>query len=85
MVELANFTNHDIRRTVRTRLSRIKGIDLETREAILAHVKPGIQRVYDHHAYLDEKREALELWAGVLRKMVEPPSTSNVVPIRAAR
>ena len=82
-VELAHFVNHDMRRTVRTRLPRIKGIDLETREAILAHVKPGMQRVYDAHAYLDEKREALELWAAVLRQIVEPPPASNVVPIRA--
>ena len=81
--ELANFTNHDIRRSVRTRLSRIKGINLETREAILAHVKPGMQRVYDAHEYFDEKREALELWAAALWLIVEPPPASNVVPIRA--
>jgi integrase len=80
-VELVHFTNHDIRRTVRTRLSRIKGIDLETREAILAHVKPGIQRVYDVYEYFDEKREALELWATELRRIVEPPPT-NVVSLR---
>jgi hypothetical protein len=42
-----------------------------------------MQRVYDAHAYLDEKREALELWAAVLRQIVEPPPASNVVPIRA--
>jgi len=35
---LAHWTNHHIRRTVRSRLSRLKGIDLETREAILAHL-----------------------------------------------
>ena len=46
-------------------------------------MKPGIQRVYDVYEYFDEKREALELWAGVLRQIVEPPPTSNVVPIRA--
>jgi integrase len=80
-VVLAHWTNHDIRRTVRSRLSRIKGISLEAREAILAHVKPGIQRVYDVHDYLDEKREALEAWAAELRRIVEPPP-ANVVPIR---
>jgi integrase len=81
-VELAHFTNHDIRRTVRSRMSRLKGVSLETREAILAHVKPGIQRVYDVYEYLDEKREALELWAAALRQIVEPPPSDNVVPIR---
>jgi integrase len=82
-VELAHWTTHDIRRSVRSRMSRLKGISLEAREAVLAHVKPGIQRVYDVYEYFDEKREALELWAGVLRQIVEPPP-ANVVPIRRA-
>jgi integrase len=80
-VVLAHWTNHDIRRTVRSRMSRLKGISLEAREAVLAHVKPGIQRVYDVYEYFDEKREALELWAGALRQLVDPPAP-NVVPIR---
>jgi integrase len=83
-VELAHWVTHDIRRTVRSRLSRIKGIDLETREAVLAHVKPGIQRTYDVHDYFDEKREALALWAARLRQIVEPPpAASNVIPMHA--
>lgn len=82
-VKLAHWTNHDIRRTVRSRLSRIKGIDLETREAILAHVKPGMQRVYDVHDYFDEKREALQLWAAAVRLIVDPPA-GNVIPMRGA-
>ncbi|MFZ2159337.1 MAG: integrase family protein [Bradyrhizobium sp.] len=80
-VELAHWVNHDIRRTVRSKLSRIKGLDLETREAVLAHVKPGMQGVYDQYEYFDEKREALELWAARLRQIVDPPA-GNVVPIR---
>jgi integrase len=81
-VEMAHWVNHDIRRTVRSKLSRIKGLDLETREAILAHVKPGMQGVYDQYEYFDEKREGLELWAEMLRQIVEPPAAANVVPIR---
>lgn len=71
-VVLAHWTNHDIRRTVRSRLSRLKGISLDAREAVLAHVKPGIQRVYDVYEYLDEKREALELWGSRLNDIVRP-------------
>jgi integrase len=82
-VVLVHWTNHDIRRTVRSRMSRLKGISLEAREAVLAHVKPGIQRVYDVYEYFDEKREALELWAGALRQIVDP-SPSNVVPLHRA-
>jgi integrase len=83
-VELAHWVNHDIRRSVRSKLSRIKGLDLETREAILAHVKPGMQGVYDQYEYFDEKREGLELWAVMLRQIVEP-QRSNVITLRGAR
>src|SRR5689334_4604118 len=81
-VELPRWTNHDIRRTVRSHLSRLKVAE-EAREAILAHVRPGIKSTYDHYDYLDEKREALELWAARLRSIVNPP-VPNVVRLRAA-
>jgi integrase len=77
-VVLARFTNHDIRRTVRSRLSRIKGISVEAKEAMLAHVKPNIQRVYDVYEYYDEKREAMELWAARLRE-ISAPTPDNVI------
>jgi hypothetical protein len=80
-VKLPRWKNHDIRRTVRSRLSRLK-IAEEVREAVLAHVRPGIKGVYDLHDYLDEKREALELWAARLKTIVEPPP-NNVVALRA--
>lgn len=78
-VQLAPWTNHDIRRTVRSNLSRLK-VSEETREAVLAHVRPGIKGTYDLHTYVDEKREALELWAARLRSIVEPPP-ANVVSL----
>jgi hypothetical protein len=80
-VELPSWTNHDIRRTVRSKLSRLK-IAEEVREAVLAHARPGIKGTYDHHDYLDEKREALTLWAARLRSIVEP-TPDNVVALRA--
>jgi integrase len=80
-VELLPFVNHDIRRTVRSRLSRLK-VTEEAREAVLAHARPGIKGVYDLHDYLDEKREALELWAARLREIVEP-RPRNVLKLRA--
>jgi hypothetical protein len=75
--ELPRWVNHDIRRSVRSRLSRLK-ISEEAREAVLAHVRPGIKGTYDWHDYLDEKRETLELWASELRRIVEP-TPDNVV------
>ncbi len=80
-VSLLHFVNHDIRRTVRSQLSRLR-ITEEAREAVLAHARPGIKGTYDHYDYLDEKREALELWATRLRGIVSP-TRSNVVKLRA--
>src|SRR5262245_50638506 len=80
-VELKPWRNHDIRRTVRSQLSRLK-IAEEAREAVMAHTRPGIAKVYDHHDYLDEKREALTLWAARLRTIVEP-APPNVVTLKA--
>jgi hypothetical protein len=82
-VVLKTWVNHDIRRTVRTHLSALK-IPEEVREAVLAHVRPGIKGAYDKHDYLDEKREALVSWASRLRDIVELPP-ANVVKLAKAR
>lgn len=74
------FVIHDIRRTVRTRLSALPVPDL-VRELVIAHTKPGLHKVYDQHAYLNEKRHALELWAERLRDIVSLPP-ENVVALR---
>lgn len=81
-VELEPFVIHDIRRTMRTGLSALPVPDM-VRELVIAHAKPGLHRVYDQFAYLDEKRQALELWSCRLRDIVRPP-LKNVVTLRAA-
>ena len=75
------FVIHDVRRTMRTGLSALPIPDL-VRELVIAHTKPGLHRVYDQHAYIDEKRHALELWAARLRTTINPPP-ANVVDLRA--
>ena len=69
---VAPFRTHDLRRTVRTRLSSLK-VPTTVAEMVLGHGKRGLERVYDQHLYLDEIRDALEKWAGLLRDIVEPP------------
>jgi integrase len=78
-VKLAPFVNHDLRRTLRSRLSELR-VSVDVAEAILAHVKPGIRGVYDRYEHFDEKRAALELWGTKLRSIAEP---TNVVAGRA--
>jgi hypothetical protein len=83
-IEIDHWVTHDIRRTVRTRLSRLR-VPAEVSEALLAHVKPGIIGVYDQHEYFDEKREAMELWAAELKRIVEPPPIGNVIKMRGKK
>jgi integrase len=73
------FVIHDIRRTMRTGLSALPVTDI-VRELVIAHTKSGLHKVYDQFAYLDEKQQALELWAARVRNIVEPPP-HNVVAI----
>jgi Arm DNA-binding domain/Phage integrase family len=75
------WANHDIRRSVRTHLSALPVQQL-VRELILAHAQPELDKIYDQFKYVDEKREALELWAARLKLIVDPPP-SNVVALRA--
>jgi len=83
MPKAPSWVFHDIRRTVRTHLSALPIPDL-VRELVIAHAKPGLHKVYDLHAYEQEKRHALELWAARLRSIVEP-APAKVVELAAAR
>ena len=56
------FNLHDLRRTCRTGLSRLK-VEPHIAERVLNHIQPGVAGVYDRFAYLEEKRTALEKWA----------------------
>ena len=69
---LTGFTIHDLRRTVRTGLARLR-VPPHIAEAVLNHRAPGIVAVYDRHSYIDEKRDALTKWAAHLGK-IEAPS-----------
>ncbi len=79
--EVAPYVLHDIRRTVRTRLSTLPIPDL-VRELVIGHTQKGMHRVYDQHSYESEKRHALELWNAKLRTILNP-APNNVVPMRA--
>jgi integrase len=73
------FVIHDLRRTVRTRLSELR-IPEHIAEAVIGHSRRGLARVYDRHRFAAEIREALELWNAKLRALVEPPP--KVVTLR---
>jgi len=77
------FTPHDLRRTLRTRLAEL-GIDDVTAERVLGHKLQGIMAVYNRHGYDAEKRQALEKWARKLRQIVgiEEPGVGKVIQLR---
>jgi hypothetical protein len=50
---------------------------------VLNHADRSVTGIYDRHAYLQEKRQALESWAQYLSSLTAAPGT-NVVPMRQA-
>jgi integrase len=78
---LAPWTLHDIRRSVRTGLSRI-GILPHVAELTIGHAVTGITAVYDKHKYENEITQALARWADHVGAIVEG-RTSNVVSLHA--
>lgn len=79
-VELEPWVQHDLRRTVRTRLSWLR-VPHEVSELVIGHALKGLDRVYNQHQFLDERHEALEEWAARLLSIVAP-RTDNVVEFK---
>jgi integrase len=68
-MKLAPYRVHDFRVTCETRLAHL-GFNQEIRDAVLGHAKPGLQKTYNKHQYLDEKRAALSAYAAHLMQVV---------------
>jgi integrase len=66
---------HDLRRTAKTLMSRA-GVRPDISERVLGHVIDGVEGVYDRHAYLEEKRVALEKLAGEVDRIIAPPANN---------
>jgi integrase len=79
-----NWTLHDLRRTARSLMARAK-VRPDHAERVLNHKIRGVEGTYDRHSYEDEKRDALERLARLLRQIIEGESAKVVqFPIRAA-
>jgi integrase len=66
---LADFTPHDLRRTVRSRLADL-GVLPHVAEKILNHQLGGVLQVYDRAEYLPERAEAMNKWNDKIRELV---------------
>lgn len=61
---MPDWSFHDLRRTATTGMARL-GVPPHIADAVLNHKSgtiKGVAAVYNRHAYLDERREALEAW-----------------------
>ena len=63
--DMEDWNPHDLRRTVRTGLSRL-GCPTDVAEAVLGHSKKGIEGTYNLHKYESECAEWLQKWADYL-------------------
>ena len=60
--DMQDWSPHDLRRTVRTGLSKL-GCPADVAEAVLGHSPKGIEGTYNLHRYEDECRQWLQKWA----------------------
>jgi integrase len=80
---LPAWINHDLRRTVRTRLSELDVMD-EVAEAVIGHVPTALVRIYNQSDRMKVKRDALTRWQGALKAIIEQKQPDNVIPMRGA-
>ena len=66
---LSPYRAHDLRVTCETRLAD-RGFGQEVRDAVLGHAKKDLQKLYNKHDYMDEKRSALAAYADHIMEVV---------------
>lgn len=62
MLDITDWSPHDLRRTVRTGLAKL-GCPNEVAEAILGHIRGGIEGTYNLYGYENECKVWLQKWA----------------------
>jgi hypothetical protein len=70
---------HDLRRTARTIMSRLR-VPTEVAEHALGHVVGGIRGRYDLHQFLDEKRQAFEKLAVEVMRIAGAAPEAHGIP-----
>jgi integrase len=66
---MPGWTIHDLRRTARSLMSRA-GVPSKHAELALGHTLKGVERTYDRHEYLAERRDALEKLAKLIERIL---------------
>jgi integrase len=85
-VTIGEWILHDLRRTAATGMAGLN-IAPHVVDRILNHVSGtirGVAAVYNRHAYLEERKAALDAWSRYVEMLVRP-SSGNIVELTAAR
>jgi integrase len=70
LTNIPPWTLHDLRRSFRTNLGRVK-VRPDIAERLVNHIsaRTEMEETYDLHLYLDEMRDAMELWENFLTNL----------------
>lgn len=80
---VTGWTNHDLRRTMRTWMGQQRSINYAVAERCLGHKLGGIERVYNLADLQDQMREAFAAWGQHVMGLIEPERrAANVVTLR---
>ncbi|MGF6836991.1 integrase [Paraburkholderia youngii] len=79
VLPVSHWAPHDLRRTSRTMLAAI-GCPREVAEAILGHILPGVEGIYNRHKYDREKREWLTRLAAHLEEIATRQARAEEAP-----
>lgn len=77
---IERFTPHDFRRTTRSNTKRLR-IDFETAEAMLNHVKKGMERTYDRYELEDEKQASFLRWEMEVARLAAAAGVADVLGV----
>ena len=81
-IQVRDWTLHDFRRVLSTRLHETLGIQPHVVESLLGHVVPGVSGVYNRSSYSDAKYAALVKWGEYVDALVSGKRSAAVVKLR---
>ena len=84
-IKVRDWTLHDFRRVLSTRLHETLGIQPHVVESLLGHVVAGVSAVYNKADYADAKYAALVKWGEYVEALVSGKRSTSVVKLRRRR
>ncbi|TCM15054.1 phage integrase family protein [Novosphingobium sp. PhB165] len=78
--EIDHFVPHDFRRTARSNTKRLK-VDYETAEAMLNHLKVGMERIYDGYELEEEKAAWFLKWESEIVEIAHQSGVARLLEI----